>query len=152
MPEAKGPRRLTNKDKKLRGETRPSRANEAEPQVVAAEPKRPPWVKGRALVEWKVKVKQLAEAGMLTAIDDTALGLYCVAWAKVEKLIPLVESWGHTLVAANGGYVRNPDSVALVQAETALNRAMVELGITPSSRTRVKAAPKPKKDAWSDFE
>ena len=150
MPKANGPRRLTNKDKALRGETRPHKLNEAEPQVVAGEPKRPPWVKGRALAEWKVKVGQLAEVGMLTTIDDTALGLYCVAWAKVEKLIPLVESWGHTLVAANGGYVRNPDSVALVQAETALNRAMVELGITPSSRTRVKAAPKPKSNKWAD--
>ncbi len=152
MPGPNGPRRLSNAEKRKRGETRPSRTNIGEPQYEQARPDPPDWLDASALEEWARKVEQLHSAGVLTVVDDCALALYCLCWAKVRELIPIVAKEGHSVTAANGGVVRNPNSVALSQAETALNRAMVELGLTPSARTRVKALPKPDVNPWADVD
>lgn len=114
----------------------------------------PSWLKGRARRVWKELAPALADAGLLTVLDVPMLADLCVvraefmrAVADVEKRGIEVESTKYDRKTGAAFYVTedNP-SVRIASDANKRAKAMeVEFGMSPSSRTRVKAAPKPEK-------
>lgn len=135
-------------------------------------PMRPKPLEGDAAAEWDRMVGRLSSVGTLSAVDDAALYQYCCLFAETEGLaasqletaasIDIVEENLHGLerseiVAAfqeitklrqlEAGYVTK-----IRQGRMAIRQFLVEFGMTPSARTRVKLPEKKDVDAFQEFD
>lgn len=91
------------------------------------------------------------ETNCLALLDRSALAAYCACysrWAAAELKLAETQS----IVAGEMGEpVKNP-WLGVRNAElTQMKAFLIEFGMTPSSRTRVQAAPAPAPDAKSRF-
>jgi P27 family predicted phage terminase small subunit len=117
---------------KLRGTHRADRHG-ARMVTECAEPDCPTMIRGRAAAVWARTVPLLVQARAISRIDADALARYCVAQAAWEKLVDRL------------GRCRNAkdfDAIAKVMRglSATANRLAGELGLTPASRGRVRAA------------
>jgi phage terminase small subunit len=85
-----------------------------------------------ARAEWDRLVPHLIAIGVVTMADRAVLVGYCAAWAQWLRLY------------------ENDDVDRAHKAFTHLVRAAVELGLTPSSRSRVHAMAPGKANTWQD--
>jgi len=85
-----------------------------------------------ARAEWARLVPHLIAIGMVTLADRAVLVGYCAAWAQWLRLY------------------ENEDVDKAHKAFSHLVRAAVELGLTPSSRSKVHATPPRKGSSWAD--
>ena len=81
----------------------------------------------------------MVEAGTVTEMDGTILAVYAQAFSDIETLTKEIREEGTVVQSARGGPRRNPKTTLLREAYDRLHKAIVELGLTPSSRSRVKA-------------
>jgi phage terminase small subunit len=129
------------------------------PDPPSGTPDKPATLTGDAAAEWDRMVHRLEVAQTLTAIDDGALYQYCLLFAETETLRvegarlmtlcttlrrQLKKVEGDALVALVGQIValeqlRARTLVQLRQGHMAIRQYLVEFGMTPSARTRVKA-------------
>jgi P27 family predicted phage terminase small subunit len=115
-----------------------------EPKPPAIIPKCPTWLDKEAKKEWRRMVKELEPLGMLTLIDRSVLARYCdnfSKWMAAEKALqkmPMVK------FNQKGFAEINPYFKVANKAKEMMMKDMIEMGMTPSSRSRVKAEPKPK--------
>ena len=135
--------------KALRGTDQPCRLNPNEPKLKAEVVRCPPELKGEARREFKRTAKLLAEAGITTAIDKPALVGYSLAWGRLHEALEHLEQEEMIVPGINGAPMINQwkrlEDIALAD----MRRFAVELGMTPSARTKVSAVGKPqKKSDW----
>ena len=122
---------------------RPLPKHEPTPTIEA--PPRPEHLDARARAEWDRLVALLVELRVLSALDRAALAAYCVAWSRWSETEEALASLDiHQLYSeTETGYRQShPLLVIARQAQMDMRAWAVELGITPSSRSRVRAAPK----------
>jgi P27 family predicted phage terminase small subunit len=113
--------------------------NHAEPKPRVVLPRPPEHLSDEEKVQWKLKVKELYPLGLITTIDTDALAMYCVIfvrWLKAEKM---VREKGEIIKTAAGNIIQNPYLSIANRALEQLNKLGAEFGMTPSSRSRVKA-------------
>ena len=125
--------------------------NHAEPTPEAGIPKAPPELGEDARAEWRRTAKQLHDAGILTKLDRPALIAYCDAygrWAQAQRVLatmavadPLIG--GLMIRSSKGNAIQNPILSIANKAAADMVRYAVELGMTPSARTRVKVVKPP---------
>jgi P27 family predicted phage terminase small subunit len=123
-----------------------------EPMPPEGDVKCPSWVKGRARRIWKELAPPLAEMGLLTVLDVPMLADLCVVRAEFIKARADVDKRGIEIEYARydkkgNEFTVTEDNPSVRIASDANKRAKsmeVEFGMSPSSRTRVKAAPKAK--------
>lgn len=152
----------------LTGTFRPDRhAGDATPEPPVGTPTTPKALSREAKAEWDRMVHRLTTAKTLTIVDDAALYQYCELFAETEQIkidhvktrqlsaklmkaikdlqgAELVEAVGR-IVSLQGILARH--SQQLRQGHMAIRQYLVEFGMTPSARTRVKlpaSAEKPK--------
>ena len=95
---------------------------------------------GPARDEWKRLVGDLYDAGLYTAVDRNALGMYCVVFARwVDAEAKVTENGGPVVKTKDGNVIQNPFLSVANRALEQLNKMAAEFGMTPSSRTRVRA-------------
>ena len=117
-----------------------------EPKPPADIPRCPTWLDKEAKKEWRRMVTELEPLGMLTLIDRSVLARYCdnfSKWMAAEKSLqkmPMVK------FNATGNAEINPYFKVANTAKDMMMKDMIEMGMTPSSRSRVKATP-PAKEA-----
>ena len=97
-------------------------------------------------------VKELEPLGLLTNLDKAVFAMYCQAfatWAKAAKELQK----GFVRQTKNGFWEQNPYFPIANKAQEQMMKCLIELGMTPSSRSRVKVSEKkPKeKDAKERF-
>jgi P27 family predicted phage terminase small subunit len=129
--------------KRLTGTLRPSRANPAEPVVEIEAPPRPEHLSPEARQEWDRVLPILLDMRVLSPGDMATLATYAVAygrWAAAER--ELSEN-GVVVKSPNGYPIQNPFLSVANTAIQQMERACVQLGLTPSARTRVHAKEKP---------
>lgn len=137
----RGRKPLPTAVKRLRGTLRPHRANPNEPQVPAAVPEPPKWLRGEALAEWKRITPKLAAAGLLTQLDLAVLAGYCGAWGDLCDATRIVQDQGTTFISPRGMLVLHPELRRIEKARAALRAFASEFGLSPSARSRVGATP-----------
>lgn len=115
--------------------------NPAEPQIPASVPEPPPNLSAAALAEWHRLAPALARAGILTAFDRAALGGYCAAWGSFVDAEEALRSGGAVITGYRGSPVVNPHCRVRDRALELMARFAAELGLTPSSRSRIHATP-----------
>lgn len=113
--------------------------NHAEPKPRVVLPRPPEHLSDDEKAKWKATVKELYPLGLVTTIDKDALAMYCVIfvrWIKAEKM---VREKGEIIKTAAGNIIQNPYLSIANRALDQLNKLGAEFGMTPSSRSRVKA-------------
>lgn len=133
--------------------------NESEPQpaVRALEP--PSILIPDARAEWDRVADDLIGSGLITVADLGALAVYCTAygrWVQAERILAAdakanPDNEGLTIETSNGNVVINPRLGIRNKAAADLMKAAAELGMTPSARSRVQAAPASKQDPAAAF-
>jgi len=97
----------------------------------------PPELQGVAADEWRRLAPELHRLGLLTTIDDRALVAYCQTWARWLEAEDQIRAHGMVLTGKHGPIV-SPFVGIAARTMQALKAWLVEFGMTPSARTRVK--------------
>ena len=118
---------------------RPLNKDEPEPDVQI--PICPEHIQGEGRKEWNRICLELKKLGLITEIDRAAISVYCQAWDRWVEAEDMVRKHGTIVkVGDNNHPMQSPYlSVANTAMKTMMS-TLVEFGMTPSSRTRVKAA------------
>jgi phage terminase small subunit len=123
-------------EKLAKGETRPSRVNYDEPvhekpSSLAA----PKGLTGAGLKEWTAQIDRLVQRGVVTDADMTAFTDYCFRIARLDWYRKKEKQAGPELAIAKGY------TGAVLKTEASVDRLRDRLGLTPVSRSSVKAKP-----------
>jgi P27 family predicted phage terminase small subunit len=126
---------------------------ESEANIDDTPPDRPDFLSPDAAAEWDRIVSTLQGSRILTANDRGALAMLCQAygrWVAAEREIAksaTATHGGEVVKSANGFPMKNPWLSVADAAYEQCRKLAVEFGLTPSSRSRALAAPRPKSDA-----
>jgi phage terminase small subunit len=127
-------------------------------RYVHGRPTAPPELTGEALRQFNLMADRAEQAGSASPIDDAALAQYAMLWVETDeaakKLIPLQRNINKLIAASNKldgqdlveamRQIAALESVHLRyvgqvrQGRMALRQYLVEFGMTPSARGRVK--------------
>jgi P27 family predicted phage terminase small subunit len=115
-----------------------------EPQPAIETPPCPSNLDRGAREEWQRIAPRLVELRVLSALDRATLAAYCSAWstwAKADRAIGRLRT--QTITQRRSGTTKlHPLYGLRSQAHREMLQAAVELGLTASSRSRVRAAPR----------
>ncbi len=111
--------------------------NAAEPVPPGTLPDCPSHLSDPARDEWQCVAGVLHDMGVLTTIDRAALAAYCQCWGRrVEAEEHLRDT--PTLFKTPSGYVQQSPWLGIANRQLELmGRYMTELGMTPSTRSRI---------------
>ncbi len=126
----------------------PERRNKSAPKVQYGTPPVPDTIKDDPVAsdKWTQLCQELAKAGVLATMDGDLLEAYCMTYSMYRTALAQVQKEGNTVIKANGDPMRNPACVELAQTMQRMGKLMTELGITPSARSRITAAPQTDED------
>lgn len=124
--------------------------NAREPKPETKMPTCPPHIEGEARREWHRMGRKLLALGLLTEIDRSALAIYCQAWARWIEAEGQLKRYGPIVQAPSGALMQSPYLSIVNRAMEVMLKVLAEFGMTPSSRSRVKAAEPPRED--NEFE
>jgi P27 family predicted phage terminase small subunit len=106
-----------------------------------------------AIAEWKRLAPMLRRCRQITEADRGSLVALCLEWARYITATREVAALGLVVRAPSGYPMQNPYLSIATKALAGCNKLWPELGLTPSSRSRVKAVgPGPDGDAFSEFD
>lgn len=134
----------------IEGGRRKARANADEPmpEPITDEPPAPPHLPPVAAAEWRRIVPLMMAVNMLTDMDLAPLAAYCQCVGDIVEMsgqmAKLAETdksgmGGRIISAKSGGAYLNPLVNGLAGARRDMVRYAAELGLTPSSRSGVRA-------------
>jgi P27 family predicted phage terminase small subunit len=161
MPKGSGRRPLPTAVKKLRGNPGKRKLNDKEPSPRSGDPVMPRGLSKEAAKEWRAIVPELREMGVLTKIDGKALAAYChsyARWMEAEEEIRRVgivvqePIWDQTSGRLMGvKFKKNPAVTISETAMKIMKSFLVEFGMTPSSRSRVRIEKPTEGDELEEF-
>lgn len=89
--------------------------------------------------EWKRIVKKLRDCGLFTYVDKAMLATYCQAWGRWVEAEKEVNKHGAIVKTVNGNLIQNPYLSVANRAMKQLQTLAREFGMSPSSRSNIKA-------------
>jgi len=142
MPSGRKP--LSTASHELTGahDKNPGRRNAREPRPPSGTPDIPAHLKGVAAKKWRQLASLLYGMRAVTVADSDMLELYCDTYAAYRLARKNVAETGQVIVVRKeaGGLVevkRNPHSTEYHRYADRLAKLLAEMGLTPSSRTRI---------------
>lgn len=134
--------------KLIQGNPGKRRLNPNEPKPVTAVPTCPAHLSPTAKAEWKRLARQLEVLGIISQLDRAAFAAYCQSYGRwVEAERKLAET--PTLIKLPSGYIQPSLWLGIASKQLELmHKYMTDLGLSPSSRSRVSAAPKLGPKPW----
>jgi P27 family predicted phage terminase small subunit len=160
MGRGNGRRPLPTAIKKLRGNAGKRKLNDAEPIALPGVPEMPDGLGEVAAKEWRSIVPELVQLGVLSKVDGKALAAYCHSFARwfqaerdVEKYGVIVEE-PILLMGAATGFFRLKKNPACNVSETAMKTMksfLVEFGMTPAARSRIRIDKRKEADPFEDY-
>ena len=164
MAKGSGRRPLPTAVKKLRGNPGKRKLNPAEPKLPSSEPVMPRGLSKVAAAEWRSIVPELVLLGVLTRVDGKALAAYChcfARWFEAEKEVqdrgiivdePILGGTPNNREIVGYRPKRNPAVSISNDALRLMRSYLVEFGMTPSSRTRIRIEkPEESEDPFEKF-
>ena len=113
--------------------------NGREPTPSAGIPRCPKHLDDEARAEWFRTSKVLKNMGLLTLADRSALAAYCVAYSRWVEAERMVKKFGMVVKTPEKGFpIKSPWLSIAEQSLETMRKLMVEFGLTPSSRSRIK--------------
>lgn len=96
----------------------------------------PKWLSADARLEWQRVVKVLAHERIVTVLDVDVIALYCATFATWKTATAAMEA--EPVVVTKGGNVKaSPHHAIATASARALLKLAIELGLTPSARSRI---------------
>lgn len=123
----------------LRGNPGKRPLNTEEPKPRALPPKRPTWLIGEGKKKWEELVPELERLGLLTIVDGAALAGLCQAWKDFVECTKIIKNQGRTFSTESGYLAPRPEVKIAEKALQNIKAFAAEFGLTPSSRSRLKA-------------
>jgi P27 family predicted phage terminase small subunit len=125
--------------------------NDREPMAPQGVPEPPSWLDDEARAEWFRKVKVLADMGLMSLADDTALAAYCSVYSRWVHAEAQVRKFGTIVKSPDKGFpMTSPYLTVANQSLELMRKFLVEFGFTPSSRSRIRLPSE--NDAASEFD
>jgi len=124
--------------------------SDAEPEVILGKPKRPRFLKGLARRAWKEATAELDRMGVLATIEGSALAAYCQCYARWVQAELDIDEHGFKITITKedeagrpyvANVIKNPACTEAIARLKELRAYCVEFGLTPASRTRIRATP-----------
>jgi P27 family predicted phage terminase small subunit len=138
--------------KVVKGTARPHRINKEEPRPPVTTPVPPEYLDERARAKFVEVSELLARYGLMTALDGGSIARYAVIWCRWIDAEGEVKRRGSVVKTAGGNVIQNPFLAIANKALLQLAQIETEFGMTPSSRTRIRAsAPFQPTDEFEDF-
>jgi P27 family predicted phage terminase small subunit len=129
--------------KLLKGTARPHRMNKAEPMPSVCVPEPPAHLEDRARRKFSEIAGMLARCGVMTELDAGALARYCVIWCRWLDAEAEIKRRGPIVKTEAGNIIHSPYLAVANRCHRQLAQLEAEFGLTPSSRSRVRASPPP---------
>jgi P27 family predicted phage terminase small subunit len=113
--------------------------NTGEPKPPDGIPDCPSQLDDEAKAEWFRTAKVLSDMGLLTVADRSALAAYCTVYSRWVHAEAQVRKYGAVVKSPQKGFpMKSPYLCIADQAMEAMRKFMVEFGLTPSSRSRIR--------------
>jgi P27 family predicted phage terminase small subunit len=109
------------------------------PEFARVMPRCPDWLNEDGRREWKRVTRELFDAGILTTVDRAALAAFCQAYGRWVDAERKVTEKGAVLKTSQGNLIQNPYLSIANRALEQMLKTAAEFGMTPSSRSRIKA-------------
>jgi P27 family predicted phage terminase small subunit len=88
--------------------------------------------------------------GLLSRADRPALAAYCTAWSRWVEAEAMVKKYGAIVKSPEKNFpMKSPYLSIADQAMETMRKLLVEFGLTPSSRSRIKV---PDSEAGDEFD
>lgn len=138
-----GPRPVPSAIKKLRGTFRDDRSNPNEPTLEPAPESfdKPPAELAKddvAAAEWSRVVPILRRVGLVSVVEQSALIAMCKEWSRYVAALHTIRTTG-PVIESDKGPVVSPYVTVADKSLTHCLKLWVELGLTPSGRTKMTA-------------
>ena len=118
---------------------RTDRINKKEPKPKKSKPRCPEWLSPEAKTVWRRTCKQLEDMGILFSADQDIIAAYANAVVNFQRATELVDRSGVLVKGRRDGVVTNPAVRVQRDAAQLIRQFASELGLTPSSRSRLSA-------------
>lgn len=125
--------------------------NPDEPRPKLGIPSCPKFLNRPAKTEWKRVTPMLAEIGLLSHIDRAALTAYCQAWGRWVEAEQMLAKVGTLVKSPNGYPMPHPLLSIANKAMRQMHSLLLEFGMSPSARSRIKAGTKAEADPFEDL-
>ena len=153
----RGPKPKPTRQRELEGNPGHRPLNAAEPTPPGADrsfdtPPRELDGNVEACAEWTRVVPMLRVARVITQADRGPLIALCLEWSRYLTATKHVAEKGMVIAAPSGYPVQNPFISIATKALAGCAKLWPELGLTPSSRSRLRQEGPPPDDGWSEFD
>ena len=113
--------------------------NDREPASIPGIPDMPEDLDDEAQAEWNRIVPELREMGLLCRADRAALTGYCTSWSRWRNAEAQVGKYGTIVKSPDKNFpMTSPYLTVANQSLEAMRKFLVEFGLTPSSRSRIR--------------
>jgi len=117
--------------------------NDAEPLAPDDTPSCPDFLDEVAQEEWYRISEILSEMGLLSTADRAALAAYCTVYSRWVHAEEQVKKFGTIVKSPEKGFpMKSPYLTVADQAMETMRKFLVEFGLTPSSRSRIRVSGK----------
>lgn len=145
------PKPTPSKLKELKGNPGKRPLNEDEPIFSAMDETAPESLDEEGAAEWNRIVDELRTSGVVTKMDETILWAYCQEFSIAKKAAKELKGNGLIIKAPSGYPIKNPYLSIQHRSLYLLKSLASELGLSPSSRSRVVAIPTKKGDKYEQL-
>ena len=140
--------------KLLRGNPGKRAINHDEPQYIIKIPTPPKEFTKEQKALYRKIGRQLKAGRVITEIDGHALATYVEMYTEYKRAVHCLAVEGYLIETPNGMKMQSPYVSIKNKAYMAMRQIWAEFGMTPSSRTRIKALPDTKTtsaDPWGNI-
>lgn len=117
--------------------------NDSEPVAPQETPSCPDFLDEVAREEWARISEILSEMGLLSTADRAALAAYCTVYSRWVHAEEQVKKYGTIVKSPEKGFpMKSPYLTVADQAMETMRKFLVEFGLTPSSRSRIRVGGK----------
>lgn len=145
-----GRKSLPTQLKILRGNPGRKPLNRAEPKPAVGQPDPLDALTSGGLAHFRDLTARLSAVRVLTVNDGPALSSLAQSIADYEQATTQLAEMGKVIITERGA-VKNPWTTIQKQAQDAMQRGFADFGLTPSSRSKIVAAPAGKDDEEERF-
>ena len=124
--------------KGAKGYHRKAADKESEPKPPSSIPDCPEHLSPEAQIEWVRMAANMEPLGILTNLDKAIFAMYCEAYANWAIATKITQVEGMITITKDGYPIQNPYFSIANKAKEQMLKALVEMGMTPSSRSRIK--------------
>lgn len=151
---ASGRKRIPDSLKALKGTLQNCRINRDAPNPDVApqnEMQPPKFLDAVGKAEYRKKAELLHRLGVFREGDNVALAAYASAFSHWKAAMDVLNEEGLLITDVKGNKVQNPALFIVKRALEDMRHFIVEFGLTPASRQRLKVEKNEKKSEWDIF-